>query len=118
MQKELNYNLDFKINEMECRLRIEKTTLDDYVQVLLYKIAELEKQFADENELKGMIQKQIVNIEEEMRRLTAAIDSDNTQMETLKNKLQNEVLACEDSIKQKQKKPSNDCNINKLVKTS
>lgn len=100
-QKELNYNLDFEINEMECRLnRIEKTTVDDDVQVLLDKIAELEKQFADENELKGMIQKQIVNIEDEMRRLTAAIESDNTQMETLKNKLQNEVLACEDGIKQ------------------
>ncbi|KAF5307787.1 hypothetical protein FQR65_LT06659 [Abscondita terminalis] len=99
-QKETNYNLDYRINEMEFRLdKLEKNTLDEGTQSQLDKINELEKKLSGENELKGMIQKQIVNIQDEMRRLTNAIESDNSQMSVLKDKLQNEVLSCEDGIK-------------------
>lgn len=47
-----------------------------------------------------MLQNQVNSIEDEMRRLTAAIQSDNSQMEVLKDKLQNEVLSFEDGTKQ------------------
>ncbi|KAF5275674.1 hypothetical protein FQA39_LY06786 [Lamprigera yunnana] len=100
-QKELNYGLDFSINDMNSRLdKILGNTVNEDSQALREKVAELEKHFSDENELKLIIQNQIVGIEDEMRRLTTTIQSDNNQMYTLKDKLQNEILSCEDGAKQ------------------
>lgn len=47
-----------------------------------------------------MLQSQVQNIENEMRRLTNAIQSDNAQLESLQDKLQNEVLSFEGGMKQ------------------
>ncbi|KAB0797875.1 hypothetical protein PPYR_08868 [Photinus pyralis] len=100
-QREINYDLDFRVNEMESRIdRIEGNTVDEDTQQLRNKIDSLEEELADETEVKTLIQNQIAHIENEMRRLTSAIQADNQQMETLKDKLQNEVLSCEDGTKQ------------------
>ncbi|KAF2896034.1 hypothetical protein ILUMI_10127 [Ignelater luminosus] len=100
-QKEINYALDFKINELQTKLdRLEGETFDENKQILEEKLIELEKALADENEVKQMLQSQVQNIEDEMRRLTTAIQSDNAQLESLQDKLQNEVLSFEGGMKQ------------------
>nr|XP_022910929.1 coiled-coil domain-containing protein 39-like [Onthophagus taurus] len=101
-QKEMLYHVEYRKNEMEVKIgNIENLNKDDEkTDILNEKIAELEEIFAQHNEVKTFLTGQVNRLDDEMRRLNTAISNDKAKLDTLKNKLQDEMLSFDGGLKQ------------------
>lgn len=100
-QKEDAYELDYKIDEVQRKIMAsENVYLGDDKEELEKKIAELENKMLEHGEVKSLLKDQVNKIQDDMRRLTAAISSDRNQLSVLKDKLQHQMLSFEGGQKQ------------------
>ncbi|KAK9879647.1 hypothetical protein WA026_006712 [Henosepilachna vigintioctopunctata] len=100
-KKELIYNMEFKIDQMEDKQsEMEKQNVTEDNAEVYNKLKDLEKILADHVETKTLLQDQISRIQDEMRRLTTAIANDEQKLDVMQNKLQNEKLEYEGGMKQ------------------
>ncbi|KAI4466333.1 coiled-coil domain-containing protein 39 [Holotrichia oblita] len=102
VQKELIYSLDYRINEMEVQISTweGQSKVDEETEAMNAKIAELEQILAEHTEVKNFLQGQVTRLEDEMRRLSIAISTDTKLIETLRSKLQDQILSFEGGVKQ------------------
>ncbi|GJQ67331.1 hypothetical protein Trydic_g8230 [Trypoxylus dichotomus] len=102
VQKELVYGLDYRINEMEVQISVweGQNKTDEETEAMNAKIADLEAVLAEHTEVKNFLQGQVTRLEDEMRRLGIAISADAELIESLRGKLQDQILLFEGGVKQ------------------
>lgn len=74
--------------------------VDEETEAMNAKIAELEDVLSEHTEVKNFLQAQVTRLEDEMRRLGIAIAADTELIETLRGKLQDQILLFEGGVKQ------------------
>lgn len=77
-----------------------QSKVDEETEAMNTKIIELERVLAEHTEIKNFLQGQVTRLEDEMRRLSIAIATDTKLIETLRSKLQDQILSFEGGVKQ------------------